>query len=411
MVPNLESRLKPILQQAKSFYIATALISEAGYRFIEKNAPENCRRHYIIGIDLGINPKILEKLLTKSIQGAIHVKLCKTQHTFHPKVYLIEKNDGTFAVIIGSANTTLGGLANNVEMSVLVDSQQQCAEILAWFRALYDASINLSDEILTEYTKYYKNARQRNAAGYADLAQFKNMLPSAEIHSHGLEKQYFKLDDFNAFSSMFHRDKSTLAKQNRKNVKLRFIALHNSIFSRFAQYGLDNLSPHKINWHTVSSHFHSARSRPVMDAMWLQYGSEENLSDHPRLQVILRGNTIGIWLMIGKNKGSRREREKLKSNLKDDLFAELLFQNIKNLGAVYWIDLNNSGDRRSISSIEDPAELKKLLLTDNVKNYFTIGRNYLYTDDQLSDENIEETVLLEFQRLNVVYKNMIYGMY
>lgn len=409
MILNLESQLEPILKEAKSFYIATALITESGYHFIEKNVSVNCSRNYLIGIDLAVNPKILEKLLEKSTSGSANVKLCKTQYTFHPKVYLIEKNDGRFAVIIGSANTTLGGLSNNIEMSVLIESQQQCLDILAWFKHLYNASADLTPHLIAEYSKFYKNLKQRQAVNKADLAQFKNELPSVEVQSAGLEKQYFKFDDFNAFSHIYHQDKSFEARQKRKQVKLKFIKLHNSIYHKFIEYGLDNISHHSRTWNTVSSHAHTARSRPYLDAIWLQYGSKDgNLSDHPRLQVILRGNTIGIWLMIGKNKGSKKEREKLKSNLKNDLFTELLFNNIKNLGAVYWIDVNSNNPFRSISSIENQADLKKLLLTDNLNSYFTIGRNYDHTDDQLSDKNFPETVLLEFQRLNEVYKNMIY---
>jgi len=409
MIKNLKSQLEPVLKEASTLYIATALITEAGYNFIESNIPKDCNKNYLVGIDLAINPKILQKLLEKSNTENTNARICKPKYTFHPKVYLIEKTDGKFVGFIGSANTTEGGLSNNIEISTQIDSQEQCCEILNWFKELYKSSIDLSPELIDKYSKIYIAAKQRQAIHKADLEEFRKDLPVVGNLITSLKHQYFKQDDFDAFSLIYQWDRSVMARQQRKLVKLKFIELHNSIYHKFRKYGLNNLSCHSRKGNIVSSHAHTARSRPCLDAMWLHYGSKDGkLPDHPRLQVILRGNTIGIWLMIGKNKGSKQEREKLRSNLQDEFFTELLYKNIKNLGGIYWIDVNHNPVFTSIASIQNAADLKRILLTDNKNCYFTIGRNYDNTASELSEENFQETLLLEFQRLNEVYKTMLF---
>src|SRR5207302_1326759 len=42
---------------------------------------------------------------------------------FHPKVYLFEKAGGEWECLIGSPNFTVGGVANNDEMAVLVTNR------------------------------------------------------------------------------------------------------------------------------------------------------------------------------------------------------------------------------------------------------------------------------------------------
>ncbi|MFC4478976.1 phospholipase D family protein [Flavobacterium chungangensis] len=402
MILNLEKELGPALKDAKAFFIATALISRSGYEFIEKNKSSDCKCNYVIGLDLAVNPQMLKLLLEKSNDGLTKTKVCKPQYTFHPKVYLIEQKDGRYVAFIGSANTTQGGLSNNLEMTVKIDSQDQCGEIRSWFKDLYESSMELDADLITQYSEVYNAIRQRQRVNKADFDRFRSELPTSGTIAIDLEKQYFGFEDFEAFSAAYQWDKSNMAKDKRKRVKLKFLSLHDQIYKRFTDFGLNNLHCHSRSGNIVSSHAHTPRSRPNLDAMWLHYGTGKGkLFDHPRLQIILRGNEIGIWLMIGKNRGSRTEREKLRSNLNNEFFVQLLHEKIKDLGGSYWIDVKSVNV--SVSKVENAAHLKKILLTDDFKYYFTIGRNFNCTDIELSEENFPETVLFEFHRLGWIY--------
>ena len=146
-----------------------------------------------------------------------------------------------------------------------------------------------------------------------------------------------------------------------------------------------------------------------MDAMWLQYGySPDELKDssllaHPRIQIILRHDHIGIWLIVGKNSSSIHERKNLAEHLQNDLgFRELFFQQLKSLGGSYWVQPGGENPKQ-ISEIESADLMNDFLQDEDMSDYFIIGRTYESSDQSLSEEHISETVLLEFQRLYPLY--------
>ena len=406
MILNLKSQLKPVLKEASAFYIATALITEAGYNFIETNVHDNCNRNYLVGIDLAISPKILQKLLDQNNKGNANTKICKPQYTFHPKVYLVEKTDGTFVGFIGSANTTEGGLSNNIEISVSIDSQEQCCEILNWFKNTYNSSFDITESFIEEYERTYHKLKQRQSSNNSDIKAIEDKFFKIKNPILNLNHQFFKNYHFDAYAESNHLDYSQLATNNRKRVSDNFKLLHNKIYKHFSNYDLDNFHKHPNLKNIVSLHYHTAFNRRVLDAIWLHYGSsQKEFLNHPRMQVILRHNYIGIWLVIGKDQGSQIERTILKTKIDNsEIYKQLLFKNVQDLGGSYWLDVN--GKNYSVQSIKETQDLRNIIVSDNIKNYFIIGRNYDISDPDISESNMGNTVLLEFQRLNQVYKTI-----
>lgn len=406
MILNLKSQLKPVLEEASAIYIATALITEAGYNFIESNVYENCNKNYLVGIDLAINPKILQKLLDQSNKGNTNARICKPQYTFHPKVYLIEKTDGTFISFIGSANTTEGGLSNNVEISVRIDSQEQCCEILNWFKNIYKSSFDITESFIEEYGRTYHKLKQRQSSNNSDIKAIEEKFFKIKNQFLNLDHQFFKNYHFDAYAESNHLDYSQLATDNRKQVSDKLKELHSKIYGQFSNYNLDNFKKHPNPKNIVSLHYHTAFNRRILDAIWLHYGSsEKEFLNHPRMQVIVRHNYIGIWLVIGKDKGSQIERAILKTKIDNsEIYKQLLYKNVQDLGGSYWLDIN--GKNNSVQSIKETEDLRNIIVSDNIKNYFIIGRNYDISDSDMSESNITNTVLQEFQRLNQVYKTI-----
>lgn len=85
---NIKSKIQSELINAKSIWVATAMISYSGWNFIQNNLPKDAEQNLLIGIDLATEPKVFEKLLDSL---HINARIYETDYTFHPKVYIIQK--------------------------------------------------------------------------------------------------------------------------------------------------------------------------------------------------------------------------------------------------------------------------------------------------------------------------------
>jgi HKD family nuclease len=150
--------LETELQDSKSTWIASAMISKSGWNFLQSNIPSTTNQHYLIGIDLSTEPMVFKLLLNRV---DIHARIYECAYTFHPKVYIIQKNNNELIAFIGSSNTTAGGLENNVEMNFQINDQIECKTLIKWFDQLYDNGQIISEEFLEEYkTSFAKSYKK-----------------------------------------------------------------------------------------------------------------------------------------------------------------------------------------------------------------------------------------------------------
>ncbi len=94
---------------------------------IEKKLRSGMTARFVVGLDYyHTDPSLLHELLklTRKYNSSGNRKIVElfmsseeAEYTFHPKIYLFESSSGTSA-IVGSANLTFGGLANNHEISL-----------------------------------------------------------------------------------------------------------------------------------------------------------------------------------------------------------------------------------------------------------------------------------------------------
>jgi len=115
------------------FYAFVAFVSESGIDRISEGlecfiSKEENKVHFYVGVDNKATSKeALEALLELKIPTSIFHTLNKSV-IYHPKVYLF-KGKTEFRVITGSSNLTLTGLYQNVETSILVDSENSEGQV------------------------------------------------------------------------------------------------------------------------------------------------------------------------------------------------------------------------------------------------------------------------------------------
>ncbi len=116
------------LKNADEIWVAVGLLNNTGLEFIVNAIPVNCIMNFIVGINLPTEPKALTKLLTYNIKFGSIAKI-STDKFFHPKVYIISK-DNSITAFVGSANSTNGGFKDNIEMSLMTKDNKVCKKLI-----------------------------------------------------------------------------------------------------------------------------------------------------------------------------------------------------------------------------------------------------------------------------------------
>jgi hypothetical protein len=409
MFQNLGPQLESVLPRAVNVYIATALVKRAGYQTIEKLLHCNCKRYYLIGTSLPSDASVFQAMLeTSETRGKTKVYL--GNYTFHPKMYLVELASGDFTAFIGSANTTYGGLNTNVEMSIQTNDQHLCIELYDWFQNLFVNAGELTGTFVDAWRKRMQQINKRQAATRSDMDGLKQYLTIPHKTIKANLPQFFRHIDYQAYQESNWMNYSNAVNLERKSVWERFKQLDRIIYNKFNNYGLTELFAH---YHPASrvSHYQYRKgyTNPRQRSMWLHYGygrsdfpKGDNFGNHPRIQIILHHDDVGIWLVAGVNNGSRKERDGFRKNLLlTPFFDELVYNLVNELGESYWLSVNSK--LRGVGSFTDVDSLKQYLLKDDNSDYLIFGRTFKPNDESLAESVISETILNEFQRLYDLY--------
>ncbi len=406
---NIKSKLESELQSASSLWIASAMISYRGWDFIQKSIPLNTVQYYLIGIDLATEPEVFESILTKS---EINARIYETQFTFHPKVYLIKKNDDTFTAFIGSSNTTKWGLEKNVEMNFQINDQAECRKLLAWFNSLYTDGYIITDDFIKDYKVRFVKTK----------IKVKEVEKEAEKVKKEFSKnkgQFFSKNHHEIFNKKFHRVNSLDLQKIRKEVRDKFRELHFNIYPQFSSYGLTDLHCHHQSREIVSRHFFNQYSGNYINAMWLHYGKSllhlqkyaskdksinkpDSFINNIRMQVIIHEDSLGIWLVLGRNNGSVNDRKHFRNQLSNPKIRKDFFNGIKKLGNEYSLNVSKT----PLNKLNTPDELWTETQRESIDEYFIIGCEIDWLDNRLSNTKISKTVLEEFQKLYPLYELM-----
>ena len=110
------------------------------------------------------------------------------------------------------------------------------------------------------------------------------------------------------------------------------------IYPQFGNYGLADLHCHHNSREIVSRHFFNPFSGNYINAMWLHYGKsyeqlqaydeidEKSFINNIRMQVIIHEDSLGIWLVLGKDWGSKKDREHFREQMRNSIILKNFFE-------------------------------------------------------------------------------------
>ena len=407
---NIKNSLETELKQSKTVWIASAMISYSGWLFLQKSIPKSAIQTYLIGIDLATDPKVFESLLANL---AINARVYETQYTYHPKVYLIQYEDDSLMAFIGSSNTTNWGLEKNVEMNFQIHDQNECRKLLDWFNGLYSKGYFITQDFVDDYKAKFISASIKAKEIKKDADEIKTDLKKSS-------GQFFSRNHHAVFNKKYHEIENENLKAIRKDVGKKLKELHESIYPKFEAFGLTDLHCHHSKKEIVSRYFFNNYSGFYINAMWLHYGKSlpqlkaysnsdksfnkpDSFINNIRMQVIIHEDSLGIWLVLGRNNGSRIDREYFRDHMKALSVQKEFFDAFKKLGNDYWIDVPNAPEAKDIKT---SADLWKETQKERLEEYFIIGCDIDWLDKRLSEKNLPNTVLEEFKKLYPLYEIM-----
>jgi HKD family nuclease len=409
---KLSSELNHTLKNCDEIWVAVALISDSGFKYIQDHISKTAKQNFLVGIGLPSSPKVLSQLKGKEGNGLFKSKIYhKPNMLFHPKVYLI-KTGNKLTAYVGSGNCTDGGFDKNLELSVKTDEQVFCNGLLTWFNNLFKFGIAITDEFLQSYSILFERRAERMEQ---DKNELKIIFPDNNskfsLDNIDFTNQFFKKEHFAAFEETKPWLMTDVVNQERINVKNKLFKLHDKLYPKIQAKKWD-LHKHYVFDDTVSSAVHGQYTSSELGGIWLHYGRDkddikafgekETPLDFMRLQVIIHKNNIGVWNRIGKDLGSRIDRDYFKSKMSSDgTFRQRFFSIINNLPDDYFIRLKNQF--KYVREFTTEQQLTEFVLQDDIRFYFIIGIEFSPDDIKLSETNIVNTVIENFGHLYPTY--------
>lgn len=408
---KLTNEFKMALKDCNELWIAVALISDNGFNFIQTHLNSNARQHYLVGIGLPTSPKVLSQLIKLESEKCASKIHYDENRFFHPKVYII-KTSSKLTAYVGSGNCTQGGLDKNLEMTVKIEDQALCNDLLSWFNSLFKFGKPITNDFLKTYSEIFSRRIERIKQDNDELKlAFPNTNTSINLDKINFTNQFFKAHHFKAFEGTKPLSYSDNSNNERKEVRNQLFKLHYKLKPRIKTMRWD-LHEHYETEHIVSSAIHSSYTSAALGGIWLHYGRNkkeikkygegETPLDYMRLQVIVHKNNVGIWNCVGKENGSRIDRENLRNKLSNLNFQKLFYTLLKSLPNTYYLNIN--GQTKFIKDFSSEQELIDFVLSDNKKYYFIIGTEFLPDAQELSEEKIVDTIIDNFQKLYPTYE-------
>lgn len=426
IIPKLKSEFEKLLITANELWFAVALVKESTYDCLQKNINENCRQHFLVGIDLPIHPIVLRKMQEKNMKDLFESAIYKTEYNFHPKVYLIKINN-SFTAFIGSSNLTDGGLVDNIELNYKITNQEDCLSILDWFNTLFKESFPLSEENILAYEEQFNSLEEieKDLKKRRKKIKFKKTITFSDpLDTIDFSDRYFKKEHHLAFRRELWSDNSKEAINERELAKIKCEELHQAIFPSFKEYEIHLLEPNPDSNHLISMIWQIDPSKPrPINAMWLSYGksgdeikqyqkevgadqkAKHTFIHHARLQLKIDFNNIGLYLLFAKeNEGGIFDRDFFKTSMRNNEYRNNFYQILKSLPNEYFISVG--GNKEFCHNFNSSDDLHDYCKKDDIQKYFIIGRDYEITDDEMSETNLPVETLKVFKKLFPLYEMM-----
>ncbi len=407
-VPFINEKL---LQQVEHCYIATAAISEAGFDFIRTRIPTKTKMEIITGLELPTSPAVLQRIW-RNYQGRITLNIY-TRNDFHANVYIFDLPYRKSVAFVGSGHFTLEGIKDSEELFYKIIDAKEIENLKSWFIGYYEFAQPLTEALIAEYEWRYPVMKQRDHASRQQKKQFLALTTAGFSWDHiKFKQQYFKKEDYLAFSSSKAPFTTPELYAERVNVQNKFIALHELIKDDLQKLGLHATSdPDSI----VSSLDPSHHADSQLRSMWLAYGRSTTglkkydeattLTDLMHVQIMLNQKDMGICLVAGSPRKGKADREYFKSNMNDVEYRKQMFKLLSGLGAGYWIEV--ACERKNTDTFPTEDALWEFTKADQWMYFdFIIGRNYTPDAVEISNENIAPSIVKELDKLSLIFRHM-----
>ena len=164
LIDNCTIRFSDVLAKlflsAQSADIHVAYLRSSGVKLLEPELQYFLRKDHTLrvlaGGDFGLTePEALRQLQEWGAQVRLYASADVAG--FHPKSYRFHRADGRVALIVGSSNFSRGGLADNVELNLMLQLDQAhpvVQQAVAIFERLWDNTPELTEEGLAHYQAF-----------------------------------------------------------------------------------------------------------------------------------------------------------------------------------------------------------------------------------------------------------------
>ncbi len=407
-VPLINEKL---LQQAEHCYIATSAISEAGFDFIRSRISPKCKIEIVTGLDILTSPHVLRRIW-RNYQDRITLNIF-TRNFFHANVYIFDLPYRKAVAFVGSGNFSLEGIKDSEEIFYKVTDVKEIEALKSWFTGYYEFSEPLTESIIEEYELIFPSLKQKDIASRKLKNQF-IALTTAGFNWDAIKfkSQFFKKEDYQAFANSKVLYNTPEIQVEREAVKTKLLQLHELIKASVHKLKLRESSD--VN-NITSSLNPSDHLDQRLSSMWIRYGRsnaelniyspQAKLSNFINLQIIIRQNEVGLWLMVGQQGGSKEDREYFKQQMIDEEYRNTFFKLLTGLGIGYWIEI--AGDKINVETFQTTDSLWEFTKSDHWMYYdFSIGRNFSPGEVDLSSDTITLTITKAFDKLILLYRHM-----
>ena len=407
-VPFINEKL---LLQVEHCYIATAAISEAGFDFIRTRIPTKTKMEILTGLEMPTSPAVLQRIW-RNYQGRITLNIY-TRNDFHANVYIFDLPYRKSVAFVGSGTFTLEGIKDSEELFYKISDAKEIENLKSWFVGYYEFAQPLTEALIAEYEWRYPVMKQRDHASRLEKKQFLALTTAGFNWDHiKFKQQYFKKEDYLAFSSSKANFTTPEFYAERVSVQNKFIALHELIKDDLRKLGLQATSAQDS---IVSSPDPAHHADNQLRSMWLAYGRSTTelkkydeattLADLMQIQIVLSQMDVGIYLVAGTPRKGKADREYFKNRMNDVEYRKQTFKLLSGLGAGYWIEV--ACERKNTDIFPTEEALWEFTKADQWMYFdFIIGRNYSPDAIEISIANIAISIVKELDKLSPMFQHM-----
>lgn len=407
-VPFINDKL---LMQSEHCYIATGGISEEGFDFVRSRIPTKTKMDIVTGLDVLTSPQVLKRIW-RNYQDRITLNVY-TRNVFHANVYIFDLPYRKTVAFVGSGNFTLGGIKDHEEIFYKVTDAKEIEALKSWFTGYFEFSEPLTEALIEEYERVYPSLKQREIQSRQEKEEFIALTTGGfSWDAIKFKNQYFKKEDYLTLGSNKAQFDSPEIRAERVSLQNKLLQLHESIKQHVHDLKLYECGDSNAIVSSLDPKHHLDHK---LKSMWIAYGrSEKELSnihaeatrdDFINLQIIIRQKEFGIWLVPGKARCGKHDREYVKSQMNEPEYRSQFLKLLTGLGAGYWIEI--AGDKRTLDMFQNEEALWEFTKADDWMYYsFVIGKTYQPGDTEISSENISSTITKEFDKLILFYRHL-----